>query len=170
MMLTRIIILTLFLFMSSAFAKSLDQSENLIKLPDTCMVRDIRFQDKKLIMHTDKDKTSQLYILFNNSKKTVLLDHYVPHPSASAGWGSKIKPQHWSALMVAQQNFSLVCANKVEEGFEQIHCRDVLIVCHFIHFIKKDDVGSGTYWVDEDDTIENILKKMKRRSIFLVPP
>src|SRR3989338_11043370 len=71
------------------------------------------------------DQQPTLYLMQNKSKQTIFLDIPI-HTGASAGFGSTLKPNHWSALMVGYKNIIFSCTPWPNPTAKTIPCNKSL--------------------------------------------
>lgn len=133
---------------------------------------DAEYQGGEIVLHAENNHQSYIYLLHNTSKSTFLwLNHEVQNPNASAGWGSKLKAGNWSAIMVSQPKFKLACAETVDNKITNIPCDNLLEVCRINNFENKGEAVDGTtYWIFENSSFPALVKGMRDRKIYPIPP
>lgn len=153
-----------FLFLLGALSATTVFAE---KLPPNCEDFNIKFEDQKVWLHTNLGNNSEVYLLQNKQKFPIILNHEKRQPNASAGWGSKLDVGHWSAMMVSQNDFSLVCANAKdqEHGWKTLACDQVLTACRITEFTDHGDNRGATFWLAENGTYPQIMAELQKRKI-----
>lgn len=95
----------------------------------------------------DSAKTA-LFIIHNQSKTPIWLVHPSDGKGASAGWDSKLTPDHYSALKVEKRNLKFNCM-EISPGHEQqVPCHKVVNICEANGDFKQTETGS--FWVAEN--------------------
>lgn len=104
---------------------------------------------------------SKVYMLYNTGKQPLWLVHEKAHPSASAGWSSKLDPKHWSAILMSKKNFILQC--QLVGSNKPVHCRNHVqaYLADAVLIPKKADKQS--YWLVENMTIKQLIKRLSAR-------
>ncbi len=153
--------------LSAFFALFCFASAYATELPLNCKTDNHQYKNDQIVLHTDSNHRPQLYMLHNISKKVVIINHLKQHPSASAGWSSDLRKDNWSALMVAQPKFSLVCMIDKDQKFIYVDCKKFIEACYFSDFKDDENNGSGTYWVAEDAPLKSIMHQIAERKIQL---
>lgn len=140
------------------------------ELLENCKTDQVRVLKQRLILHTKLNHEPHLVLLRNVSKDELIINHVVVHPSASAGWSSYLRPGNYSALMVSQPRFSLIC-HKMDDGkYIPVSCNKVITTCYFSHFRDEQKVANGTFWVVEDKPLKTVMQEILARKIFLNTP
>jgi len=133
------------------------------QFPDGC--KPLPTLDSPLVLHSKK---LTVFLLHNLSDMDVWITHPVNHPSASAGWSSRLQAGKWSALALQSQNFELTCIESKPGHEQQVACSDVLAVCHWGDMKMPDKTDNGTFWVGEDKSLMGLIGYMGRRG-FAIP-
>lgn len=156
-----IVMFSIMLFSSSSFSAA----NALAK----CETSEIQWQAGEMVLHVEKDHEPNIYFLHNVSKSVFLwLNHEKRDPSASAGWGSQLKPGKWSALMVSQPRFKLTCAQLVNNAMITISCEGILTACHIDHFDNHSGAAvNTTFWIVENATFDEIIQRLQERKIII---
>ena len=142
-------------------------ADSQVRLPANCINTDVIYRQGRVILHAINNHKPQLYFFFNKSDYLLMLNHEDPHPSASAGWGSSLRPRHWSAFMVTQPRFSLTCATMRKQKVQPLSCHGVLVACYFKNFIDQGHLSSGTIWIAENLLYSDLIDEMKKRKLYL---
>ena len=115
-------------------------------------------------------KQPMLVMLENVSQNDIWLTHPVQNPSASAGWATRIKPQHFTALAVKTPDFILECIESKPGHEQQVACKGVIVACKMNKTtFPKAEPDSGTYWAAEDQTLSALTATLSGRG-FSLPP
>lgn len=135
--------------------------------PKGCVTKNYEFNGKNLVLTEDSSKQS--LFLFNNISDTDFwLNHPVTkNPGASAGWASSLEPGNWSALNISGvlENFEITCATMNEDGkLNYLDCRNAIKTCRVKDPVFDSD-SSGSYWVAEDKSLDELIKTIKSRGI-----
>ncbi|OGT22914.1 MAG: hypothetical protein A3C55_04705 [Gammaproteobacteria bacterium RIFCSPHIGHO2_02_FULL_42_13] len=110
------------------------------------------------------DQQPTLYLMQNKSKQTIFLDIPI-HTGASAGFGSTLKPNHWSALMVGYKNIIFSCTPWPNPTAKTIPCNQVL---HILRTIPNaDGAPKGAYWAAENRQYDQLITAINKRKIYL---
>lgn len=122
-----------------------------------------------LILNAEKNNTAQsdwVYILHNTSKKPVYINHPADHPgTASAGWGTRLNPHQWSALMLNRPAFAITCQNSLANNQHAIvSCKKVLQICRFKP-LKLSKNKQGSFWIGENQSLDKLLQTFKVRGV-----
>ena len=128
-------------------------SQNTLAKPEpaltyTCKEGVVKTQGLNYALNAGKSGP-QVYMLKNTSRQTLLLNHPVKNPSASAGWGSFISPNHWSAIRVDQNNFVLSCAIAEKKTYHPTACNPIR-VCQLNEPLAKPKKLEGAFWLIEN--------------------
>lgn len=106
-----------------------------------------------------------LVLLHNVSALDVWITRPISHPSASAGWSSRLKPKHWSALALGSQQIELGCIESKPGHEQQIPCEGVLIACRWQGFVdaRMTQKPNQTFWAAEDMRLPALLMAVERQ-------
>lgn len=129
------------------------------KVLSKCSAEGVAFQNNQVIFNADKP-TPRIFLIQNTSGGKVLLNHMKADPGAGAGWASSIDKGKWSALVMAQSNFSMGCMLYSPPKFGLIDCKNVVSVCSI-----PTSVASSGFWVAENDSLEKIVATAQSRGI-----
>lgn len=111
---------------------------------------------------------SKIYLLHNKSRLPILVDHPVAHPSASAGWASKIDPNRWSAFMTNRHYFKFTCAVIYSRyKSKKISCAKVLKISQIKILKAPRDFLDTSFWLAENKNYHDIMKRINRRGVWL---
>lgn len=136
-------------------------------LPLHCYDVGYKFAEEKLVLGNDMQHTEQAIFLVQNITKTkIWLNHEVDGASASAGWATELEPNKWSALVLGQLPFDLICM-EIQPGAEQyIPCQEVIKTCQLRH-ANLTGKNKDSYWAAENLTISQLFDMLERRGIKL---
>ena len=109
---------------------------------------------------------SVLVMIHNFSDADLWLTHPISDPSASAGFSSRIQPNHWSALALDKKTFEISCVESKPGHEQQIACSSVLAVCKWTD-VKIPEKLSGTFWAGEDMPLSELIAYIGRRGFVL---
>src|ERR1700722_3227150 len=103
------IILSILLLTQSSFAAPVTPVSPKTPKPAAivCQPLKLKSQNKNITLESNVSSVSQIFLIQNQSQKSIWLDHPVKHPSASAGWSSYFRPGEWSALLLSKKDFAL---------------------------------------------------------------
>ena len=93
----------------------------------------------------------KVFLFSSTASSPFYVNHVNPHPSASAGWGSKLSSGRVSVikLMKGRLPFMMNCTKATPKGVKSLDCKKVLRVCELKNRqLKKSEAGS--YWIVED--------------------
>ena len=132
---------------------SLANSVTDFQYPRECQSGDYEFTvDGVLLSVKAKPQQQKVFLLKNINNNTIWLNHPVEEPSASAGWGTKLSVNHWSAFAINQPQFVLTCMEITPGASQYLACDQVLEVCEY----KGKDLalrGEGSYWLAENQPL-----------------
>lgn len=132
--------------------------------PKGCTAQSYEFKGNNLILNESFSKQS-LYLLHNVSDNSFWLNHVMSEdPGASAGWGSKLDIDNWSAIAMDKENFEMNCTILGSGEVKNLDCKEVIKVCKFEKpaFNSED---SGSFWVSENKPLTELLQAIKSRGI-----
>jgi len=138
--------------------------------PPACDYKNI--VGKKGFYFLQTNMPNQLFLFYNRDKQAVWLDHPVSHPSASAGWASKLQPGKWSALLVSDPRFQVSCNYMNKKGqYRRMTCDKAIIVCHMRQIkMKNQDKNNGNFWAGENRSLTELITYLKQRDIDIRTP
>jgi hypothetical protein len=107
-----------------------------------------------------------VFLIHNISKQNFWLNHPIAHPSASAGWASRINKNQWSALMIDQskKDFVVSCTDIQAGSVQKFSCEKLLQVCELENVNFKTQM-TGSFWLAENETLNNLLNKLRSRGL-----
>lgn len=108
-----------------------------------------------------------LFMIHNISKVDLWITHPVSEPSASAGWSTRLQPDHWSALALKAKTFDLSCIESKPGHEQQVECADVIAVCQWTVAKPPENGSLGTYWAAEDMSLSALSAYLGRRGFKL---
>lgn len=119
------------------------------------------FQGKELLLNSPFNATTpqRVFLLHNTTNGIVMINHQVSNPGASAGWGSEINPNQWSAIVVTQPTFSLVCMAYIPPRLGFINCTNALSICS----LPATSQTLGTFWLAENQPLPKLLNTLIQR-------
>lgn len=137
------------------------------KFPHLCRVSGLRYEHRSILFFSQHTAKPRLYVINNTSAHPIWLVHEDKHPSASAGWSSRLFPKKWTAILVSRRNFSLVCQIQKKSGVMVTQvCRHLIRVCQYSHFYSKNSVIGG-YWVAENLPLHALETRIRARGFLL---
>lgn len=104
----------------------------------------------------------QLFILYNQSSRPIMIDRALKNRSASAGWISELAAGRYSAILVKQPGMLMKCLRKSKQRL--VPCQKVLMVCAVNHADFKS-ASAGSYWVAENQDKQQLLDAIRQRGI-----
>ena len=115
-----------------------------------CKFNNMQWKNGSLVVNAAAKNTQQLYLFHSLlTKSKLMLNHTIPFPSASAGWTSELKPDHWTAFTADKRNFELSCYQTMNKKLQAVDCREVLQVCQMAN--AHVAIGAeGSYWLVEN--------------------
>ena len=138
--------------------------------PEGCTAESYKFNGKSLVLSKDSSKRS-LFLFHNISGEDFWLNHpLTKDPGASAGWASSLSAGKWSALAIngataKVENFELTCSTMDESGeTNYLDCRNVVKTCRIKNPVFNPE-DSGSYWVAENKSLNNLVYDIKSRGI-----
>jgi hypothetical protein len=150
------------LFLSALMASQIGFSAT--PLSATCTPIKAKMEGQNSILERPQSMTGGvIYLLKNNSQKSLWIDHPTNRAGASAGWSSYLRPGNWSALLLNKKDFLLSCAVIQPGKVDYLNCAHALSVC----VLAKNYVTNrrGSYWLVEDKSHEDLLKGLVKRGI-----
>ena len=121
----------------------------------------------KLILNAKSNKkVTWVYVIENKSKKTIYINHPADHPgTASAGWGTRLDAQKWTAIMLDRPNFAITCQNGLTGNPQSVvACKKVLKVSRFKPHSNNTN-KQGSYWIGENQSLDKLLQTLNVRGI-----
>ena len=132
--------------------------------PEGCVVQGDEFKDNNLVLNKSSSKQS-LYLLHNISDKSYWLNHVMSEdPGASAGWGSELDTDNWSAIAMNKENFEMNCITSGSGEVKDLDCKEVVKICKFEKPVFNSE-DSGSFWVAENQPLTDLLDAIKNRGI-----
>jgi hypothetical protein len=131
----------------------------------SCSPAVVKADNKTIILPgVSQPKETMIYLFNNISKESLWLDHPVPHPSASAGWSSYVRPGHWSAMLINRKDFAINCAEIKPGQVEYKDCAKAITICSPKNaaFTSK---RKGTYWLVEDKPWDDLIQGLQKRGV-----
>lgn len=160
-------LLMLFAAMGLAACHTTPPPARSIINPPGCRFQDMQWQHDVLVINARGGQKQRLYFFHNlQQQKSILINHDVPFPSASAGWATDLKPDNWTAFAADKNNFTLSCYQKVKQRLVAVDCRSVLQACQMIK--ARFAVGAGgSYWVSENQKdYPSLQNEVRLRGIY----
>lgn len=118
--------------------------------------------------------TQQTIVLHNTGSKSLILNHPTPNPGASAGWASKIAPNHWSILVLQnnkprERHFLINCHHMKDDDyqFQKMNCSQYLSNQHKHIQLPKKLTKNGSFWLTENKPLAKLNKALKKRGVNL---
>ncbi|OGT41519.1 MAG: hypothetical protein A3F13_03715 [Gammaproteobacteria bacterium RIFCSPHIGHO2_12_FULL_40_19] len=140
------------------------------EFPNFCRVSGLRFSKASVLLFSQHTSKPRMYVIQNISHSPIWLNHEKKNPSASAGWSSRLFPDHWSAILVTDRNFDLQCQFQKKSGaMRAMPCKQMIRVCQFSEFYSKNPL-SGGYWVVENVPFRALLSRIDARGFSLPDP
>jgi hypothetical protein len=125
--------------------------------PKKC--KPVRVQGNSVVVDVKK---GNLLFIHSTAKNDLWLTHPVNNPSASAGWTSRIQPDHWSALALDKSSFEITCIESRPGHEQQTPCEGMIAVCQW----KKIKIPEGgTFWAGEDRALSALIAALGGRGI-----
>ena len=132
--------------------------------PEGCLAQGYEFKDNNLVLNKSSSKQS-LYLLHNISDKSYWLNHVMSEdPGASAGWGSELDTDNWSAIAMNKENFEMNCIASGSGEVKDLDCKEVVKICKFEKPVFNSE-DSGSFWVAENQPLTDLLDAIKSRGI-----
>lgn len=110
---------------------------------------------------------ASLVMIHNLSQTDLWVTHPVSEPGASAGWSSRLQPEHWSALVLTDKSFELSCIESKPGHEQQVSCANTLAICMFTPITLSDNGVNAPYWAGEDMPLSELIAYVERRGIKL---
>ena len=155
------VIVALFMFLSTIGCSGSSSEPNF---PQGCVAQGYEFKDNNLVLNESSSKQS-LYLFHNISDKSFWLNHPVTKdPGASAGWGSELNTDNWSAIAMNSDKFEINCTILGTGEVKDLNCKEVVKVCKFEKPVFNTE-NSGSFWVAEDKPLSNLIDAIKSRGI-----
>jgi hypothetical protein len=158
------VLLGILLCTQVSFATSIAASPaKLAKPHNTCVPMKLKSQNKSIVLEGSPE-AGQIFLIKNQSLKSIWIDHPVKHPSASAGWSSYIRPNEWSALFLDKKDFSLNCSVIQPGKVENLDCAQALSVCKPSHLTYTSS-RKGSFWLVEGKPLKELMKALEKRGV-----
>ena len=132
--------------------------------PEGCVVQGYEFKDNNLVLNESSSKQS-LYLLHNVSGNSFWLNHVMSEdPGASAGWGSELDADNWSAIAMNRENFEMNCTILGSGEVKDLDCKEVVKICKFEKPVFNSEYPES-FWIAENQTLIDLLDAIKSRGI-----
>lgn len=139
---------------------SLGAASATLEFPEGC--RPLSVQETLTLENNPKQK---LILIHNASELMLWLIHSEVTPTPRP-WNSHLCQDQWSAVTTNEERFTLKCI-EAKPGAEQvIHCLQAIHACIFDE-AQFSEENQGSYWVSENQALEDLLKHIKARGISL---
>jgi hypothetical protein len=135
----------------------------VVKQHNTCVPMKLKSQNKNIVLDGTSD-AGQIFLIKNQSAKSMWIDHPVKHPSASAGWSSYIRADEWSALFLDKKDFSLNCSVIQPGKVDTVDCAQTLSVCKPTHLTYTSS-RKGSFWLVEGKPLKELMKALEKRGV-----
>jgi len=131
-----------------------------------CVPVPFKIEGKNIILPgAEHSKTSVVYFFQNKSLQSLWIDHIdQTGRGMNAGWGSYIRPSHWSALVLNKKSFSVTCSMIQPDKVEPLDCSKTLAVCAPQNIVTPTPL-EGNYWLAEDKNWDNFLHALEKRGV-----
>lgn len=117
-------------------------------------------QQGDLLMLTSRQNKPVIYLIKNISSQEIWLDRVLKsHASASAGWGTSLKPGNWSALQVTRRSLLLSCQRQQADKLITTNCSQTIDVCRAL----VQPVETGSFWLSEDKSKKELEDELVKR-------
>ncbi len=115
----------------------------------------------EFILNTASADQIGVVLIKNKSNSLIMLNRVMrDNPGVSAGWGSQIDSERWSALSW-QGQFILSCQLVNQQATQNIPCSKVL---QLYQPMAQNKIAQGSYWLVENKTkafmVRTLLKEM----------
>ena len=135
--------------------------------PNVCDTRGVKYQEGYIYL-TEGKAIPQIYLIHNKYNLPILVDHPVINPSASAGWASKINPDHWSAFMTTRRHFKMNCTVVYPSyKFKKINCANVVKIWQIRKFKAPRKFLDGSFWLAENKNHRSLLQRIKQIGVLI---
>jgi hypothetical protein len=131
----------------------------------SCLPAQIHIQHKMVVLNTDRrSSSSKIFFIHNISSDTIWLNHpQGRNPHAGAGWATQLQPNHWSALVLSENDFAIDCSMPGKRKLTYLNCSRVITICRTA--VGISDI-SGNYWIAENKSwgklIKTVMSKLKK--------
>lgn len=119
-----------------------------------CSSTQVSSSGLKLILNKTAGNKPQVYAIKNITDKDIELNHIKPG-GMGAGWASTLSAGKWSALVLTEKNFNLMCAT----DDKATKCENSLEICHMKN-VKIN--ANGSYWLAENKSWDDVAEKFKQ--------
>ncbi len=125
--------------------------------PRGCSPKTVMFHGNQIALGTKPtDRTYRVYVFKNVSSQTIKLVHPATGRDLGLGLNSDIRPHTWSAIIVHEENFPLLCQENYQ-GYESgIACEDVIRACEMAVSPVMQS-SKGEYWITESQPSKSAL-------------
>jgi hypothetical protein len=126
-----------------------------------CDVQNVSYQKQDLILNSAYSQPKEtIYIFQNISDHSFWLNH-ASTKGMSAGWGSSIAPNHYSAILMNTPNFSFSCTQDMGNQIQKLDCQKAVRVCKFKTIQQTS--SQDHYWIVEDKSQTEVVTEIRRR-------
>ncbi len=131
----------------------------------TCDHQAVSFVKQNAVLSNSKPDQPALFILHNVAQQDFWLSHPVDPASASAGWGTFIKQNNWSAIMINSKDFTITCSKTAPGELQSLNCKDALTACQ-LQSANIPSNSAGNYWVIENSSYRDMLAALRKRRLL----
>jgi hypothetical protein len=109
-----------------------------------------------------------LVMIHSLSTLDLWVTHPIKEPDLSAGWSSRLQAGHWSALLVNDRQFELVCMESIPGHEQQVPCAGLLAICQWPK-VSSPKAETATFWAGEDLSLSELTAHIGSRGFVLTP-
>ncbi|MAZ38899.1 MAG: hypothetical protein CMF49_02170 [Legionellales bacterium] len=106
------------------------------------------------------------YIFHNDGLQTVFINQFNEHPSASAGWGTKLSYNKYAMLALNNRKLVFYCGILEDKTFKTIPCNKYIHISKVLSATVRHGTA-GSFWVAEDVTLQQLKDKAAKRDIVV---
>ena len=164
----RITAILFVLILVTAQAAEARRSRGQAKIyPRGCSPAHINYEfDYLLLGTTQSDSAHRVFVFKNISHNPILVEQAPEQNSLGTHFNSVIEPNKWSALLVEQPNFKLLCHDAMGRESWAIACHQVLRACE-LRVAPIMESAQGQYWIAENiNSQRTLFGELRGHGIF----
>lgn len=115
---------------------------------------------------TFEAKKNKMVFIHNSASNDLWITHPSGDQSASAGWSSRLQPNHWSALAIENGVFLVYCIESRPGHEQQVPCEGAIAACEWTSPVFAKD-AKGTFWAGEDMSVSELIAALGERGFGL---
>ena len=131
--------------------------------PKGCGHSGYHYAKELLILHTERTQKPELFLLHNYSRHKIFINHYLwRDPGASAGWSSVISAGKWSAIVLNQTRFPMLC-KRMGYNYQPVNCAKIIAICQYANInVRFQRLKNSSFWVAENIKLAQLIRRLAK--------